>query len=111
MSKWRATSCALTLQGITSIHPASCGTDAKETLAKLWLHENLRAFHDRLVTASDQTYLTQLLHSFLAPRFGCRDSYSDIFEAETPLLFGTLHKFGVHVEDRVYELIAGTPHS
>jgi hypothetical protein len=33
-------------QGILSIRPGQC-PDPRATLTRLWIHENLRVFHDR----------------------------------------------------------------
>jgi dynein heavy chain, axonemal len=33
-------------------------------LLKLWYHENMRVFHDRLTTGEDRVYLINMLSSF-----------------------------------------------
>jgi dynein heavy chain len=37
--------------------------EAKD-LVKLWYHENMRVFHDRLTTSEDRSYLMNMLASF-----------------------------------------------
>lgn len=44
-------------QGLSSIRPGQC-PDAKLTLTRLWVHENMRVFHDRLICNEDKTYFT-----------------------------------------------------
>lgn len=52
-----------------------CGRDAKGVLARLWLHENMRVFGDRLVGSQDRSYLQRLLHSLLKARFDTSKTY------------------------------------
>lgn len=46
-------------QGICSGHPKYTGDPT--SMIKLWYHENMRVFYDRLTTESDRTYLANLL--------------------------------------------------
>jgi dynein heavy chain len=46
-----------------------CSASPKHTvdlksLLKLWYHENMRVFHDRLTTGEDRTYLKDMLALF-----------------------------------------------
>ena len=46
-----------------------CSATAKQIvevkdLLRLWYHENMRVFHDRLTTGEDRTYLMNMLTSF-----------------------------------------------
>ena len=41
------------------ISPKNCAT--KETLVRLWVHESLRVFHDRLISAEDKTYFKGMI--------------------------------------------------
>ena len=52
-----------------------CCCSVGETLSRLWVHENLRVFQDRLVDAADRTYLQRLLHTLLKSRFDTKLSY------------------------------------
>ncbi|CAK83095.1 unnamed protein product (macronuclear) [Paramecium tetraurelia] len=49
-------------QGICSILPKNCQEPAQ--LVKLWYHENMRVFHDRLINEQDRVYFKQLLTQF-----------------------------------------------
>mmetsp|Transcript_28825 Transcript_28825/g.26093 ORF Transcript_28825/g.26093 Transcript_28825/m.26093 type:complete len:121 (+) Transcript_28825:1285-1647(+) len=48
-------------QGICSASPKYC--KAKTDVVRLWYHENLRVFHDRLINDEDRDYLKSLLKS------------------------------------------------
>jgi dynein heavy chain len=50
------------LQGMCSVHPKH-GNDIT-ILCKLWYHENMRVFHDRLTTDEDREYFKTLLSTF-----------------------------------------------
>jgi dynein heavy chain, axonemal len=97
-------------QGLVDVHPPSCGPDPMPTLSKLWLHESMRVFHDRLTTEEDQKLIKTTIHGLLSTRFGCRDSYASIFEGELPVLFADFTKVGVSTHERVYEQVAGVYH-
>ncbi len=49
--------------------------DAKIVLTRLWTHENLRVFHDRLVDAEDRSLVKHALHSMLKARFDVTQDY------------------------------------
>ena len=40
-------------------------TSTPQDLIKLWYHENMRVFHDRLTTEEDRAYLKNILISYL----------------------------------------------
>lgn len=42
-------------------------------LVRLWYHENMRVFHDRLIDERDRTYFKELLVSFFGT-FGYADA-------------------------------------
>ena len=52
-----------------------CGRDPKAVLTRLWQHENMRVFQDRLVDSEDRGYLQRLLHGLLKSRFDTRLSH------------------------------------
>eukprot|EP00955_Chlamydomonas_euryale_P001204 13998-Chlamydomonas_euryale.AAC.2 len=61
-------------QGLVAIRPGQC-PDAKATLTRLWVHENMRVFHDRLVCDGDKRFFTTV---------------------RAPLLFRTPRVYGTH---------------
>lgn len=95
------------LQGITGVHAAACGSDPAPTLAKLWLHEVMRVFHDRLVDTGDQELVKTTAHALLSSRFGCMDSYASLFEEGLPVLFADCAKPGLSMQERTYEQVTG----
>ncbi len=54
--------------------PMQC-PDAKTTLTRLWVHENLRVFHDRLVCQEDKDFVTHALFDMLRARFDVHQPY------------------------------------
>ena len=89
-------------QGMLMVKSAKCGT--KEKVAKLWMHEEMRVFCDRLVDRTDQRWFTDLLVE-LNSRFSIGSwSHDELFENdEHPLVWTDIMKSGVDVEDRQYE--------
>ncbi len=49
------------LQGMLMATPGGCAS--REALQRLWLHEECRVFHDRLVSQEDRDYLKAMLVS------------------------------------------------
>ena len=82
------------------IKPGNC--QEKEVLTKLWSHENLRVFHDRLINNEDKKYLMEMMHQMLRSRFSIQESYEEYFESD-PIMFGDYLRLGVEREDKVYE--------
>lgn len=75
---------------------------------RLFYHECLRVFHDRLINLEDKNYFYRLLSSI------CFTAFDDevitlpdekIIEKLPILLFGDFMAFGVPLEQRVYEEI------
>lgn len=56
------------IQGVLMMKPSSI--ISKEVVAKLWCHESMRVFYDRLIDDADRTYFTQargIPTSYLSP--------------------------------------------
>ncbi|KAK3237368.1 hypothetical protein CYMTET_52553, partial [Cymbomonas tetramitiformis] len=51
-------------EGVLMITATNCSE--KMTMVRLWVHENMRVFHDRLINSADRTYFTSMLHEMLA---------------------------------------------
>lgn len=82
------------------VSPATCNN--KDTLMRLWLHESLRVFHDRLICSEDRQLFTNLLAELVSKHFNSSASHADLFENRT-LLFGDFLKPGLEREERLYE--------
>jgi dynein heavy chain len=95
-----------TFQGVLMIKPANC-PDAK-TMTRLWCHECMRVFHDRLIDEEDQTYFKELLIEVVQTSFSQSWDYEETF-VESTILFGDYLKMGAAPEDRVYEEIKDMP--
>ena len=79
----------------------------KETLAKLWCHEVMRVFHDRLIDDADRAYFTEMIVDFIKAGFKLPWSHDDLFVHER-VIFGDYQRMGVAAEDRRYELAPST---
>jgi dynein heavy chain len=74
-------------QGILMVAPRECAS--ADTLARLWAHEALRVFHDRLIDTADKRVFTGLAQEIVARHFGKTGAgwkHEDLFEAK-PVLF------------------------
>jgi dynein heavy chain len=79
----------------------------KETLAKLWAHEVMRVFHDRLIDDADRGYFTEVIVDFVKAGFKLPWSRDDLF-VHDKVVFGDYTRMGIAVEDRRYELVQST---
>lgn len=79
-------------------------------LGKLWLHEVMRVFHDRLTDAADQELIKTTAHALLSSRFGCMDSFESVFEEGLPVLFADCARPGLTTQERTYEQVTGATH-
>merc|ERR1719446_1465192 len=80
----------------------------KECLAKLWAHESLRVFCDRLIDDDDRKYFQTMVCDSLKVQFKMGFTYEDLFESEQKLVFADYTKMGVPREDRKYEEVTDT---
>ncbi|XRB21521.1 dynein axonemal heavy chain [Pseudoscourfieldia marina] len=89
------------VQGILMIKPGP-GVD-KETMGRLWVHESMRVFGDRLVGDVDKEYFCSLISELGQKNFSGADmSKSALFEEQT-IMFCEFLKMGLDPEDRLYE--------
>jgi len=93
---------ARAVQGIMQIRSAHCGADVRSTLTRLWYHEQLRVYGDRLATASDSDWLEELLDEQVRVAFGVRGGVPGLLEGRDSV-FGDFMRPGVPREERVYE--------
>ncbi|XP_058809206.1 dynein axonemal heavy chain 6 [Phymastichus coffea] len=95
------------IQGILQAD-SSIVREAKQML-RLFYHECLRVFHDRLINDEDKTYFYHLLSGICSQQFGDEVipfKSEDDTPADTPLLlFGDFMVFGVKRGERLYEEI------
>lgn len=83
-------------------------------MLRLFYHECLRVFHDRLINAEDQMYFYFLMRDVCNRNFGTpvinlpEGSKTKIFEPPI-LLFGDFMVFGATKENRFYEEIVNIP--
>ncbi|GBG25533.1 Dynein heavy chain 6, axonemal [Hondaea fermentalgiana] len=83
------------VQGILMIQPQRCA--GPDTLTRLWVHESMRVFHDRLINSSDKLWFTELALELLRRNFKVQWSAEEVFgsdeatsgssAAKPPLLF------------------------
>lgn len=94
---------------VQGILQADAGTmrDEKDLL-RLFYHECLRVFHDRLINVEDKTYFYMLMKEICTRSFGMPVlNLPDVKVLERPptLLFGDFMRFGAAKQDRIYEEI------
>ena len=87
------------VQGIMRAKPDSVSTP--QVLEKLWLHENVRVYSDRLVCDEDRKQLQDILTGTMKKRLGADLSAEDVFEG--PLLFSDYLRGFVADNERFYE--------
>lgn len=79
-------------QGILMIKTLNC-TKA-ETMTRLWIHEVLRCFHDRLIDDIDQKWFTEKIIQLLSRQFKVSWKHEDLFEKKV-VRFGNFFRPGV----------------
>ena len=89
----------LVWQGILMANPGRL--TRRDALARLWAHESLRVFHDRLISAEDKALLREMLAAAAAAHLPGLLQPDELSGAR-PLLFGDLHVAGVAKEEREY---------
>ncbi|GFR44385.1 hypothetical protein Agub_g5605 [Astrephomene gubernaculifera] len=92
-------------QGMLMITSGNCKD--RDTLMRLWLHESLRVFHDRLINNEDKDYFKRMLVE-LASKHGLGSAtYDELFGPGHFIMFGDWIKLGLDREERRYEEIGG----
>ncbi|KAI9333548.1 dynein heavy chain and region D6 of dynein motor-domain-containing protein [Obelidium mucronatum] len=86
------------VQGILQFQPVNVTT--KADIAKAFIHESSRVFHDRLIDEHDRLFFFKLVSELVDRNFGVNIP-KDIL-VEKPIIFGDFSKRGVPVEDRQY---------
>jgi dynein heavy chain, axonemal len=93
------------VQGMLMMTPAKCG-DAS-SMARLWVHECLRVFHDRLVSDTDRSRFQNIMEGLLQSRLPGLVLPEEVLRSR-PLLFADFALPGVPPSERVYEEIHDT---
>jgi len=88
------------LQGILLITPANCKD--KDVMTRLWVHESMRVFHDRLISIEDKDHYKKMCSEIVKKNFPGGPDFAQLFE-DRNIIFGDFLKMGVDMEDRVYE--------
>jgi len=92
---------AKVFQGIMQVNPPQCNTAALAT--RLWVHENMRCFYDRLTSDTDRSYFTeQVMMDVVKREFNASLTHAELFEKD-PIIWGDFLKFGLTAEERRYE--------
>ncbi|XP_060586003.1 dynein axonemal heavy chain 6-like [Ruditapes philippinarum] len=72
---------------------------------RLFCHESMRVFHDRLINKEDKSFFYTILSEMAGKHFSERDIAPDSF-VTNPILFGDFIKMGTERADRLYEEFA-----
>ena len=65
-------------QGILMVTAKTCNNP--ETFTKLWIHESMRVFYDRLATTQDQSWFTHAVVELINRHFKQPWTHDDLFE-------------------------------
>ena len=88
------------LQGILLIRPDQCKT--RDVMTRLWVHESMRVFHDRLICVEDKEYYKQMVAQLVKKNFSGGPTYDELF-VERNIIFGDFFQPGQEAEERVYQ--------
>ena len=87
------------IQGVLQADPSIIR--GKNQMFRLFMHESMRAFHDRLINRTDKGYFYNILSEVSLKHFS-KDVSPDKLETE-PIIFGDFMKMGAPAADRIYE--------
>ncbi|KAJ9465464.1 Dynein-1-beta heavy chain [Diplonema papillatum] len=86
-------------QGIMQVTPRTCSSSL--SAAKLWIHENLRCFSDRLINEEDRRVFTEdIIMPTLTQYFPGKWDYNELF-VEKPIVWGDFLVIGA--DEKRYE--------
>ena len=80
--------------------PMTCND--KNIMIRLWIHENMRVFHDRLATNDDWEWLKNYILELIEQHFKEKFEYKEIYE-DWLILFGDYMKWGLPHSDWKYD--------
>jgi len=90
-------------QGLLMIRPRKCPNS--ETFARLWVHESMRIFYDRLINADDQAWFRDAIGSLCGRHLKMSFSQEDLFAK--PIVFADFLK--PDADPRFYEEVKDLP--
>ena len=93
-------------QGVLMVAPKECPN--VDVFGRLWVHECMRVFHDRLVDASDKGWFTALMVELVGRYFGRTGAgwtHEDLFEKK-PVLFVDFLRPSMDDGPGIYEEVA-----
>jgi dynein heavy chain len=73
-------------QGISKSDPRAI--NEKDKMIKLWMHECMRVFHDRLISQGDRSEFIEMLQETLTAKFKRKIGKGEL-EHSNPLVFGS----------------------
>ncbi|CAM9594527.1 unnamed protein product [Heterosigma akashiwo] len=88
-------------QGLLMATPRKCQDPG--TMARLWVHEAARVFHDRLINEEDQRWYTELCVELCARQLKMPLTHEELFEGAPVVFCDFLKGPGTEPEDRFYE--------
>jgi dynein heavy chain len=89
-------------QGVLMIKSSKC--QSPDLFKKLWVHESMRVFYDRLINEEDQLWFEELMCELLGRFFSSPTDHEAMFgDRDHPLLFGDFLKPGLEMADKTYE--------
>lgn len=86
-------------QGMLMVKPQQANTP--EILARLWSHECMRVFHDRLISLEDRQWFKEMIVELLRRQFKQDITLENLFDGEMPLTFCDFVRPGL--DPSVYE--------
>ena len=81
--------------------------NSKQALVRLWLHESMRVFHDRLIDDQDKRHFRNILRELVGKNLGSAvGSPQELFPEGSSIIFGGFLKPGLDPQDRPYEEVS-----
>ncbi|KAL0028415.1 hypothetical protein WJX77_005025 [Trebouxia sp. C0004] len=91
-------------QGMLMVSQKQCSS--KQALVRLWLHESMRVFHDRLIDDQDKGHFRNILRELVGKNLcSAVGSPQELFPEGSSIIFGGFLKPGLDAQDRPYEEI------
>lgn len=88
--------------------PKQC--NSKQALVRLWLHESMRVFHDRLIDDHDKSHLRSILLELVGKNLSSAvGSPQDLLPPGSTIIFGDFLKPGLSPGEGPYEEVCVPP--